>query len=99
MTDATRTIIRAALAADNAVSDYERAQIEGALRGRVSALPGRVSALPDPDVRTYTAPEVARLLRVSIPTVNRMKRAGRIRTVCVNGATRICASSLAQLGV
>lgn len=52
MTDATRTIIRAALAADNAVSDDERAQIEGALR-----------------------------------------------TVCVNGATRICASSLAQLGV
>jgi hypothetical protein len=84
MTDATRTIIRAALAADNAVSDYERAQIEGALRGRVSAL-------PDPDVRTYTAPEVARLLRVSIPS--------RLRTVCVNGATRICASSLAQLGV
>lgn len=90
MTDATRTIIRAALAADNAVSDEERAQIEGALRGRVSAL-------PDPDVRTYTAPEVARLLRVSIPTVNRMKRAGRLRTVCVNGATRICASSLSEI--
>lgn len=87
MTPATRQIIRVAIDGDATVTQDERDRI-------VDAISGKRTGKGDPDVRTYTAPEVARLLRTSIATVNRMKRKGELKTVKVGGWTKICGASL-----
>ncbi len=87
MTPATRQIIRVALAGDATVTIDERDRI-------MESLADERPAKGDPDVRTYTAPEVARLLRTSLSTVNRMKRRGEFETVKIGGWTKIKGSSL-----
>ena len=87
MTPATRQIIRVALEGDATVTTGERDRI-------LDAIDGKRTAKADPDIRTYTAPEVARMLRTSVSTVCRMKRAGQLKTVKVGRWTKICGSSL-----
>ena len=87
MTTATRQIIRVALDGDATVTTDERERV-------MDAVAGKSGAKGDPDVRTYTAPEVARMLRTSISTVNRMKRRGDVETVKVGGWTKISGASL-----
>lgn len=89
MTDATRQIIRVALAADATVTDAERARVTAALEREK-----RPSERAEPDCGTYTAPEAARLLRVSVATINRMKRDGALAVVRVGGVNRIAVRSL-----
>lgn len=89
MTDATRQIIRAALAADATMSDADRARAMCALEREK-----RPKERAAPDCGTYTAPEAARLLRVSVATVNRMKRDGSLAVVRVGGKNRIAVRSL-----
>lgn len=53
------------------------------------------SGKPDADVSTCTFTEAARRLRVSRPTVYRLTRSGRLRTIALNGGvSRILISSL-----
>ena len=87
MTPATRQIIRVALDGDATITTDERDRIMGAINGRRAAK-------ADPDIRTYTAPEVAKMLRTSVSTVARMKRDGKLKTVKVGGWTKICGASL-----
>ena len=87
MTTATRQIIKVALDGDATVTTDERERV-------MDAVAGKRTAKGDPDVRTYTATEVARLLRTSLSTVNRMKRRGELDTVKVGGWTKIRGSSL-----
>lgn len=89
MTDATRQIIRVALAADATLTDADRARLMSALERE--ELPQERA---EPDCGTYTAPEAARLLRVSVATVNRMKRDGSLSVVRVGGKNRIAVRSL-----
>lgn len=89
MTPATRQIIRVALDGDATVTTDERDRIMDALAGKEKR-----TAKGDPDIRTYTAPEVARLLRTSLSTVNRMKRDGELQTVRVGSWNKITGASL-----
>lgn len=89
MTPATKQIIRVALDGDATITTDERDRIMVAVDGK-----GKRTAKDDPDVRTYTATEVARLLRTSLSTVNRMKRRGELETVRVGGWTKIKGASL-----
>lgn len=91
MTPATRQIITAAVSGDATMTVDERERI-------MSAVKGGKATKADPDLRTYTAPEVAKMLRTSVSTVARMKRDGKLRTVKVGRWTKICASSLAKFG-
>lgn len=54
------------------------------------------TAKPEADVSTCTLTEAARRLRVSRPTVYRLSKTGRIRTVALNGVSRVLISSLAD---
>ena len=49
---------------------------------------------PEADVSTCTITDAARRLRVSRPTVHRLIKAGRIRTVDLCGVRRVLVSSL-----
>ena len=92
MTTATQQIIRVALDGDATITTDERERI-------MDAVKGNRTAKADPDMRTYTAPEVARMLNTSISTVARMKRNGKLETVKVGGWTKIRASSLKKFAM
>lgn len=87
MTPATRQIIRVALDGDATITTDERDRI-------MDAITGKRTAKADPDIRTYTAPEVARMLRTSVSTVARMKRDGQLKTVKVGRWNKISGASL-----
>jgi len=55
------------------------------------------SGKPDIDCSTCTYTEAARRLRVSRPTIYRLTKSGRLRTVALNGVSRILISSLIAL--
>lgn len=50
--------------------------------------------MPESDTRTVTYTEAARRLGLSRPTVYRLTRAGRLRTVALCGVNRVVLSSL-----
>ena len=52
------------------------------------------SPKPEPDTRTITFTQAAKRLGVSRPTVYRLTRAGRLRTVKLCGVNRVVLSSL-----
>ena len=49
---------------------------------------------PETDVRLCTYTETARMMKLSRPTVYRMVRAGRLKTIALNGTNRILYSSV-----
>ena len=52
------------------------------------------SPKPEPDTRTITFTQAAKRLGVSRPTVYRLTRAGRLRTVKLCGVNRVVLSSV-----
>lgn len=91
MTPATRQIIKVALDGDATVTTDERKRVMDSVDGKTEA---KRPAKRDLDMRTYTATEVARMLRTSLSTVNRMKQRGELETVKVGGWTKIKGASL-----
>ncbi|MBR4614383.1 MAG: helix-turn-helix domain-containing protein [Kiritimatiellae bacterium] len=87
MTQTTRQIIKAALDGDATISVEDRSRILSACRGDGDSR----------DMRTFTAPKAAKILNVSLATINRMKRSGELRTRRVRGRNRITAESLYSL--
>lgn len=65
--------------------DKKRGEIEKVLAGGVTG---------EEDVRTITTVEAARRLGCSEPTVRRMRKAGKLETMELNGTTRVLLSSL-----
>ncbi len=91
MTPATRQIIKVALDGDATVTTDERKRVMDSVDGKAEE---KRPAKRDLDMRTYTATEVARMLRTSLSTVNRRKRRGELETVKVGGWTKIKGASL-----
>ena len=87
MTQATRQIITAALNGDATISVEDRIRILSACRGDAETR----------DMRTFTGPMAAKILNVSLATINRMKKKGELRTRKVRGWKRITAESLYSL--
>ena len=65
------------------------ANIDAVLLGDTTRVPKA-----EPDCRTITKTEAARRLGVSIPTVYRLVRLGRIKTVETDGANRVLLASV-----
>lgn len=93
MLDATRTIIQAAVNADRTMPDGERRAVLAVCRKGYDWRKPQGGA----DFRTLTAPEAAERLGVSLPTINRMKKRGLLRTVKVCGVPRITIQSISAI--
>ena len=68
-----------------------------ALLAKIDAvLAGDETLVPkvDPDIRTCTITEAARRFNISRPTLYRMIRSGRVRTMKLNGISRVLVQSL-----
>lgn len=68
------------------------AKIDAVLAGDETVVPK-----PEPSLSTCTITSAARRLKISRPTMYRMIRAGRVRTVPLNGVSRVLVDSLVQL--
>lgn len=67
------------------------AKVDAVLNGDDSVVPKA-----DPDLRTCTITEAARRYRISRPTMYRMIKSGRVRTIPLNGVSRVLIQSLAD---
>ena len=56
-----------------------------------------VAPKPEPPLATCTITSAARRLKISRPTLYRMIKSGRVRTVPLNGVSRVLIESLVQL--
>ena len=72
-----------------AASPVTLAKIDAVLNGDDTVVPQQ-----DPDMRTCTITAAARKYRVSRPTLYRMIKAGRIKTLRLNGVSRVLIQSL-----
>lgn len=86
MTEATRTIISAAIRADATLTPAAKSRLVRAL----------TEPQPDdaPSLRYLTEKQAALVLGVSVPTVARMKRDGTLKTRTIRKTTRITAESV-----
>lgn len=86
MTEATRTIISAAIRADQTLTPAAKSRLV------------RVLTDPQPDdaptLRYLTERQAALILGVSVPTVARMKRDGTLKTRTIRKTARITAESV-----
>lgn len=86
MTEATRTIISAAIRADATLTTAAKSRLV------------RVLTDPQPDdaptLRYLTERQAALILGVSVPTVARMKRDGTLKTRTIRKTARITAESV-----
>ena len=86
MTEATRTIISAAIKADATLTPSAKSRLVRALtEDRADAAPTR---------RYLTEKQAALVLGVSVPTIARMKRDGTLKTRTIRKTVRIAAESV-----
>ncbi len=94
MLDSTRTIITAAVNLDRTMPDGERRAVLAVCR---KGYDWRKPQGGGADYRTFTAPEAAEKLGVSLASINRMKKRGILRTVKVCGVPRITIQSISAI--
>lgn len=88
MTEATRTIISAAIRADATLTASAKSRLVRALTEEPRTDDGA------PTRRFMTEKQAALVLGVSVPTISRMKRDGILKTRIVRNTTRITAESV-----